>query len=641
MSEREAAQKAYQDLQKSKNPSAFDTMGAFNTYYAGWNVNSSMALPLDMGKSTPPKNRAEAVASYNTKAPNKPKDEPGFWGKVFIGLEKAYNFTTQAVSFGLTLPEKNNPIWNDDFSFGKVKETWDKAHDISTGRSIIRTVFGRPLDEIENVFSGVAKTVSFGKLSGADKFLQDHILFAANDFNIYDKQQAEKAFREQLVGRYTSFGTDVVSRFVLDPTIVGGKIVKGYKAINYSVKGLNELNAILAGEKTGFKAGKVKATFDDFIKKTDGMDATDLFRVKAIRESANPASFADILADANKIEDTALRHATKADIIKMAMGDADAGTRLMASSRSIAVKIGNLQDEVTAAKFFGAGRDKATGQLTMDLVNQGSDLEKAVENAALYEDELRQLHMKLSAEAILDPTRIPEFNKASMLRQAFAGSQKFIDLRAGAAGAPIRVLTGFFYKRPRGWIDFTDNQSVQTVDNMLSRVRGIAGRQEEAYLNQINIAKNRLNTQTLAPDEVKLLKKEIKGLENDLKKAQFTVQRKQELFNEYTAATNAAERANAFQKIEQELFNTVAKQFGFDESDVRAAWSLFAGGRSKAHNIIRERAYTGATKTLDDGRVVPVGSKTTPVLGSEDLKYIVPLPLNETQLVKQLPVLMV
>ena len=166
---------------------------------------------------------------------------------------------------------------------------------------------------------------------------------------------------------------------------------------------------------------------------------------------------------------------------------------------------------------------------------------------------------------------------------------------------------------------------------MLSRVRGIAGRQEEAYATQINIAKNRLNTQALAPEEVKLLKKEIKSLEDDLGKARFTVERKQELFNEYTMATNAAERANAFQKIEQELFNTVAKQFGFDESDVRAAWGLFAGGRSKAHNIIRERAYTGATKTLDDGRVVPVGAKTTPVLGSEDLKYIIPLPLNETQ----------
>ncbi len=166
---------------------------------------------------------------------------------------------------------------------------------------------------------------------------------------------------------------------------------------------------------------------------------------------------------------------------------------------------------------------------------------------------------------------------------SFMSSSECVNIATLAKDARVGILskTGSDAKKM-----FTDNQSVQTVDNMLSRVRGIAGRQEEAYATQINIAKNRLNTQTLAPDEVKLLKNEIKSLEDDLKKAQFTVQRKQELFNEYTAATNAAERANAFQKIEQELFNTVAKQFGFDESDVRAAWGLFAGGRSKAHNII-------------------------------------------------------
>jgi len=639
MSDRESAQKAYQDMQKSKNPSAFDTMGAFNNYYAGGNTNVSSSVALDMGKYVPPKNRADAVAQFNNQAKPKVDNGKGFWGRAFEGIEKAYNFTTQAVSFGLTLPEKGNPIWQDDFSLDKVKSAWDQSRDISAGRSIMRTLIGRPLDDIEDVFSGIAKTVSFGKLSGADKFLQDHVLFAANDFDIFNKKQAEKAFREQNVGRYTSFGTDVVARFVLDPTIVVGKAVKVYKGISYGVKGLNDLNAILSGQKTGFKANKVKATFNDFILRTDGMDAADLFRVKAIRESANPAAFADILADANKIDDITLRHTAKADIIKMAMGDADAATRLMAQNRNIATKIANLQDEITDAKYLGAGMDKASGQLTFDLVNKGPDLEKAIENAALYEDELAQLSQKLNAEAILDPTKIPEFGALAGFRQASSGSQKFIDLRAGAAGAPVRVLTGFFYKRPKGWIDFTDNQSVQTVDNLLSRVRGVADKQEKAYLTEINVLKNRLNTKTLLPEEVKSLKSKISGLEDDLKKASFTVERRNALFNEYVAATNAAERANAFQKIEQDLFNTVAKQFGFDEGDIRKAWSLFSGGRARAHNIIRERAYTGATKTLPDGRVVPVGSKTTPILGSEDLKYIIPLPLNETQLVKQLPVL--
>lgn len=630
-----------------KNPSAFDTMGSFNRYYAGWNVDKVNSLPMDMGRSIPVKERAAAIESFNrylgkstvpVPTPTQPEQQ-SFFSRAFEKVEKAYNFTTQAVAFGLTLPEKNNPIWQGDFSIDKVRTAWDQSRDISAGRAIMRTTIGRPLDTFEDAFSGIVKTVSFGKLSGADKFLQDHILFAANDFDIFDKKQREEAFREQNVGRFTSFGTDVVARFVLDPTIIVGKTIKVYKGITYGVKGLNDLNAILAGERTGFRANKVKATFNEFITKTDGMDASDLFRVKAIRESANPAAFADIMADANKIQDVTLRHAAKADIVKMAMGDAGAASRLMDTNRALATKIANLEDEITDAKYFGAGKDKVTGQLTFDLVNRGPDLEKAVENAALYSDELAELTQKLNAEAILDPTKVPQFNQVSKLRQAVSGSQKFIDLRAGAAGAPVRVLTGFFYKRPRGWVDFTDNQSVQTVDNLLSRVRGLAEKQELSYTTQINSLKNRLNTQTLAPTEVKSLKTQIKGLEDDLKKASFTVERKNVLFNEYVAATNAAERANAFQKIEQELFDTVAKQFGFNENDIRQAWSLFSGGRAKAYNIIRERAYTGATKTLPDGRIVPVGSKATPILGSEDLKYIIPLPLNETQLVKQLPVL--
>ena len=636
MNEREAAQAAYEKMRKSGNPSAFDTMGAFQKYHnPRYSSDQSLALPLDFGKSIPPKTRAEAVAAYNEQQGPVQKG-----GQFFNNIENSYNFVTQALSFGLTLPENGNPIWDkDEFSFDKVKEAWDKSHDISAGRSVMRVMFGKPISTIEGIFSGIAKTVSGGKLSGPDKFLQDHILFAANDFDIFDKSQSDKAYKEQLVGRFSSFTTDVVARFVLDPTIIVGKAMKVYKGLSYGVKGINELNAILAGEKTGLKAKKVKATFNDFVTKTDGMDATELFRVKAIRESANPASFADIIAEANKIEDIGLRHTAKADIIKMAMGDAGAATRLMESSREIAIKIGNLQDEVTTAKFFGAGRDKATGQLTFDMVNQGSDLEKAVENATLYEDELRQLHSKLNAEAILDPTKVPGMDVMSGFRNQFAKSQSFIDLRAGAAGKPVRVLTGFFYKRPRTWIDFTDNQSVQTVDNMLSRVRGIASKQEEAYNGLIATAKNRLKDPKLEAKEIASIKKDIKKIEKDLDSARFDVGRKQELFNSYTSATNAAERADVFQKIELELFNTVAKQFGFSEKDVRAAWGLFSGGRAKAHNIIRERAYTGATKTLEDGRVVPVGSKTKPILGSEDLNYIIPLPLNETQLVKQLPVL--
>jgi hypothetical protein len=320
MSEREAAQAAYAQQKKSKNPSAFDTIGAFNQYYNADKRPQSLALPLDMGKSVPPKTRAEAIASYNkqnaTIQPVKPAGQ-GFWGKTFAAMETGYNFATQAVSFGLTLDEKTNPIWNGGFNLDGVKKAWDASHDISAGQSSM-SVVGQTVNPFVNAFSGIVKTVSGGKLSGADKFMQDHMLFAANNFDIFNKNQRKEAFGNQAVGRVGSWTTDVVARFVIDPTIVGGKAVKIYKGIGYAVKGAEELRAIMAGTKTGFKANKVKATFNSFLKNTDGMNESDLFRVKAIRESSNPSTFASLIATANKIEDKTIRHQAKADLIFMA-----------------------------------------------------------------------------------------------------------------------------------------------------------------------------------------------------------------------------------------------------------------------------------------------------------------------------------
>ena len=647
MSEREAAQKAYEELKKSKNPSTFDVTGAFDRYYNEGKQSTSLAIPLDFGKSISPKQRQELLESFNattrtapvskvpaTMAPA-PAGEGGFWNKLFAGMEKAYNFSAQLVSFGLTLPEKNNPLYQGSFDFDNIKNSWNAASKISPGRSAIRMFVGTPLDQVEDTFSGIVKTVSGGKLSGFDKFMQDHLLFGANDFNIFDQGQAERAFREQNIGRWSSFSTDVVARFVIDPTIFAGKAYKAYKAAGVAVKGTKDLQAILAGEKTGRKAERVKASFTEFLERTDGMDQTDLFRIKAVRESANPASFADILAEANKIDDKVLRHQTKADIIHWAMGDAGAATRLINSNELLAAKIGKMQDEVYEAKFFGAGRTK-DGQLTFDLTNNGAEYDNVKTMVGELEDELAKMHQKLSAEAIISPNMVPTVNIGAAIRQEMAKSQTFIDLRTGIAGAPVRVLTGFFYKRPKGWIDFTDNQSVQTVDNMLNQVRGISDRQAQIYGSKIENLQKKLTDTTLDAAKKKEIKNEIKVLRQDLRNATFTVERKNALFNKYTGATDPAERARAYQEIEAELFTTIARQFGYDAADVRKAWSVYSDGRAKAHNIIRERAYTAAVDPVTGG---PVGGKVSPIIGSDGTPLVIPLPLNETQLVKQLPTL--
>jgi hypothetical protein len=197
MSDRENAQKVYSDKMKSANPSAFDTIGAFNNYYNADKKPQSLALPLDMGKSVPAITRADAIKSYNAKNPVAPKapDQPGFWGKIFAGMELAYNFSAQAVAFGLTSQEKNNPIYNNGFSLDGVKKAWDASRNISPGQAFMTQV-GKPVNMFNDAFSDVASFASGGAIN-TDKFVQDHILFAANDFDIFDKNQRKEAFGDQ------------------------------------------------------------------------------------------------------------------------------------------------------------------------------------------------------------------------------------------------------------------------------------------------------------------------------------------------------------------------------------------------------------------------------------------------------------
>lgn len=625
-----------------KNPTAFDVMGAFNDYYSSPDVPTSMAITTDFGNAIPPKKRKdfinEIAGATKPTAPLKYADQMkvqnSFFSNVLAGMEKAYNLSAQAVSFGLLLGEENNPLNQGGMSKQNIGKSWEAARQISPGRAFVRTAIGKPLDALESVVN----TATLGHAKGVDKFLNEHMLFANSDFNIYDPAQAERAFRQQNVGRFTSWASDVVARFTIDPTIIAGKAVKATRLAGMAVKDVTELKSILAGEQTGLKAKRVKKSLDSFITDTDGMNASDLFRVRAIRESSNPGSLAEVIADANKIADPVARKEAKTNIVLWAMGDPKAATSLMETNKQLAAKIGNLQDQILDAKYLGAGVDKATGQLTMDLMNKDEALQKNFDLAAQYEKELADNYKMLSIENSISSKQVPTVDLLSSIRRQSSNSQGFIDVRGGGAFSsyPVRLASGFFYKRPKGWIDFTDNQSLQTVDNMLSRVRGVSEERTAFYNKKLEGLQYQIDNVKGDKDLLKSLNAQKEAVKKDLDAATFTVEKKNQLFDLYASALDETGRANAYQTIEQELFNTVAKQYGFDQNEVRNAWAMFSSGRAKAHNLIRERAYTAAIDPETGG---PVGGKIVPIIGIDNTAHIIPLPLNETQLVKQLPTL--
>ena len=637
MSAREAAQKAYEERKKSKNPSTFDAMGAFNKFYNEPQNVTSLAAPLDFGKAIPTKERLAVLNQFDPVTRTAPKAvvpasmQPtiagsGFWSKLFAGLERAYNLGSQVVAFGLTLPEPTNPLYQDADVLKNVRESWKSAGQISTGQAVQtflgQSIIGTPLEAVGQFAPGI------------ENFLKDHALYTTTDFDIFSAEQRQQAFREQTYGRWSSFATDVVARFTLDPTLIAGKALKTVRAARLAVQP-GEVAAVLSGQQTGKRAERIKATLQDFVEKTDGMNESDLFRVDAIRKSANPASMADIIATANKIEDTTLRHRAKTNIIQWAMGDAKAAEDLLNQSKEIAAKIGNLESEIFEAKYFGAGIDDATGQFTMDLMNSGTNLEKAEVLLSQYDEALREIYRKLNTEGVFDPRKLPEVNFGSVLRQEFSRSQAFIDVRAGAASIPVRVMTGFFYKRPKGWIDFTDNQSVQTLDNMLNQVRNISEGQVSRY-NKILVGLRGKLEATSDPAEIKVLKGQIKEVENRVQSATFTVERKNELFSRYTSAVTPDERANVYMRIEEELYTAIGNQFGYSPEQIRKAWGTYASARARAHNLIRTRLYTAAKDPRTGG---PAGGVAKAVIDEDGVPLVFPAPLNESQLIKQLPTL--
>lgn len=643
--EREAAQRAYNDWRKDKTPSTFDVVGAFNNYYQKPAQISSQALPLDLGSSIPESQRADFLQSFNPTTrtfkstyydaklkqyvPTQPEEKKGFWQKVGETLEKGYNLASQAVVFGLGVGEQNNPLWKGEFSTDRIRNSWDAAGEISPGQAALSTIAKSSISLFDTFTGGVG-----------DKFIRDHLLFGANDFDIYNEIERKKAFEEQTVGRVGSWTTDVISRFVIDPFVVAGKGYKVYKGFKYAFKTADEFAKITSGAVDLTRREKrLKATFQDFLTRTDGMNEQDLFRIRAIRESSNPGIMANLIARANKIEDVTARHQAKTNLIHMAMGDEDAFVQLSNQSELLAAQIGALRSEVPQMKFL-TGKASEDGQMAFNYMNDGAEYQKHLELVKEYEDDIANIHKQLSAIGTMDPKKVPFVDAGSDIRRMFVNSQNFIDFRSNS-GTLVRFHTGFFYKRPRNWIDYTDNQSVQTIDNQLSRVTGISNRQRKIYEEEISLLKTKIDGLSKLP-ETPDIKGQIDELSKTLsrtearfnKSTSFTVQRRNELFSKYTNAVDADERAFIHAEIEQELFSIVAKQFDYSDAEVRKAYSVFANRRQRSTNLIKERLYTGAT---DPKTGAPIGAR--PVMGEDGIAHVFSAPINETQLAKQMPTL--
>lgn len=635
--------------------SNFDAIGSFNQYYNKGQI-SSLALPLDAGAAIPA-NKVDNFVNDISGAPKPEKEEEkGFWHNVGKFLNDAYNFGSHTVAFALTATDPNSPLMQQRSVQG-LKSTWTGTRGISPGQAafgILSEIALTPL----NLANDLVKTTTKNNDNAIDNFIKGNLFAASDDFNIFDKEQRYKAYGQQSFGKIGSWIGDAVARFVIDPTIIGGKAIKVYKAGAYTLKAGQDLKGILGNVAAGTatrQEKRIAGTFENFIKATDGMNESQIFRVKAIRESSNPAVLADLLADANRLhgKDLEKLHQTKADIIHMAMGDANAYKSLLKKSETLAAKVGALNMEVAGAKHLDNAVDDLGKPVFEELAN-GMNLEKTKLLIKNYEKKLDDLNKKAQSEGVLNSREVPYMDALGKIRRGtlteahLKGNHLLVGTKiiGPIVGQSIKFVENFAYKRPKGWIDFKDNQSVQTVDNLLNRVAGMSLAREKEYLSKIEESKTKLKNAINSkanPVEIAAEKATLKKLQQDFGSANFTVERRNELFASYTSAATPEARSLAYQKIEQELFETVAKQFGFTRDQVGYAFGQFASTRTKAINLLKERSYSGAIDPTTGAKLGAkevrreIKDKIIPL--AEDAVYSIPLPLNTSQLLSEMATL--
>ena len=368
----------------------------------------------------------------------------------------------RAISTGLLLTDKENPLYKDGFQLSDVGDTYRQyAKDISPGQALTS---GSAVGDI--LFAPIKLAAKGSQLLGRDNA---PTLFKGS-FDVYDAAQRKQAFSEELTGRLLTGTIDAAVTWYADPLSKVGKVAKvargGGKLLGKEFQGVLD-------PKLGLKTDYTSEGWDTFLRYAV-QDSTDFSRVvthRIAQKSSNPELLASVLSDINvsqfntpeliakygSAEEAAVEVART--VMKAATGDKAAKTKIWSSPNF--------------AKY-GAQLDRASGEL--DLLNielkavkeAGGDvnawisknadvklkLEKEIESLALEDPKIRNA-INLTYNEILG-TGASKFSSIEKLRATRAENRSNIlvqDFPAkGPNGLGMKVVSFARSEVPSGWV---------------------------------------------------------------------------------------------------------------------------------------------------------------------------------------------
>jgi hypothetical protein len=318
---------------KDTGESLKDAAGALNAWGAAWDMATT---PFEDDASFGTALNKIAKRAHDAFDPIINTDT--LTGSAFSGvmnfLEEVYDHEMMPIRTNLTLaghflydPVEN---WGDLFS----GEAWGEAFETSRERS-----FGQTLHTLgTSLGRGLSAADSFGGFSGITEAVEgeDHPeLLDPLDRRAYDQIVEQGPLSASL----TTGAADFAARWYLDPGVLAGKGIGKYVASKKHRKIVEDDFDALTGalvekwDKPGvlhkvkdwgnpFHRDGIGGRLDDYIPFTDDLNAAQIhIGTPELRTTNAGKLVAGLLGDANKIEDKAVRHDVKRQILKVALGD--------------------------------------------------------------------------------------------------------------------------------------------------------------------------------------------------------------------------------------------------------------------------------------------------------------------------------
>jgi hypothetical protein len=393
---------------------------------------------------------------------------------VFEGIETVAKPIRQAGStVGLALEQsENNPA-----NLFK-KETWDKAQQYKDEVSIGQSLYAQRIDPLSMGLKSAATLAEVFGVDNTDRFLPQ---FLREDFDIFNPVQREQAYKKSLYGRYVSGVGDITAQVVIDPTLVGTKIlapIKAAKVIGAINNGDDALNAInLISKAQSGEVNKFTSVLDEFANN----DTAYALGHPLLSGSDNKPLIASLLGQSKTPDEVGL-------VLRSSLADPVALTTLRDTRFELAQQIDTAMGKLKPYQAdIILNKTSEDGMLPFPTENADEmlDLKKELDDLIKRDRSFAKM-MNLAETPGGSLVRTTGSKPAQMFDSLLARGRaaKFYDQKTGTPDVDVYQPSPFsrMYQkvswleneRPAGFLDFNDPDSYREVVASLDRAKVLA-----------------------------------------------------------------------------------------------------------------------------------------------------------------------